>query len=34
MIKKNIAPYDRDDLDYNGITDIKNLLGEISEKDD
>ena len=31
--KEKHGPYDCDDLDYNGITDIEILLGEISEED-
>ena len=31
--KEKHGPHDRDDLDYNGITDIEILLGEISEED-
>ena len=31
--KYKYGPHDCDDLDYNGITDIEFLLGEISEKD-
>ena len=31
--KEKHGPHDRDDFDYSGITDIKNLLGEISEED-
>ena len=31
--KEKHGPHDRDDLNYNGITDIEILLGEISEED-
>ena len=31
--KEKHGPHDREDLDYNGITDIEILLGEISEED-
>ena len=31
--KEKRGPYDRDDLDHNGRTDIETLLGEISKKD-
>ena len=33
MIKKNIVSYDRDDFDYYGVRDIKNLFDETSEED-